>query len=471
MEAVMAFTSYAKSEMEVRTRVTIDHDSAWAAVLGRDGQRDGTFVYAVTTTGVFCRPSCPSRRPHRQNVLFFDAPAAAERAGFRACRRCKPLDAAAPTAAMVDKVRTYVESHLDDRITLSDLAGHVGVSTFHLQRTFKRETGLSPAQYAAARRAERFRRELKQGANVTRATYDAGYSSSSRLYAVSNAQLGMTPSTYRRGGHGMQIRYATADTAFGRLLVAATERGVCFVELGDDDRTLEAGLAAEYPLATREEAPAELRDLMSAVLATLDGVSPRAATSAAAVATAQTETPAAGQQRTTVPVDVKATDFKWRVWRALQEIPYGETRSYAEVAAAIGAPRAVRAVANACATTTHPRTARLPLRTAGGRDGGGHRRGRPGDRRPGRARAAAGRALLDDFQRLAPFGPGNPEPLFAAAVVRVERPMAMRGGHVRCMLTDGAGGAAAGRGLARGGHRARPAAAVGRGRRCTWSAG
>ena len=241
-------------------------------------------------------------------------------------------------------------AHLDDRITLSGLARHVGVSTFHLQRTFKRETGLSPAQYAAARRAERFRHELKQGANVTRATYDAGYSSSSRLYAVSNAQLGMTPSTYRRGGHGMQIRYATADTAFGRLLVAATERGVCFVELGDDDRTLEAGLAAEYPLATREQAPAELREWMSAVLATLDGASPRAATSAAAVATAQTETPAAGQQRTTVPFDVKATDFKWRVWRALQEIPYGETRSYAEVAAAIGAPRAVRAVANACAT-------------------------------------------------------------------------------------------------------------------------
>ena len=153
---------------------------------------------------------------------------------------------------------------------------HVGVSTFHLQRTFKRETGLSPAQYAAARRAERFRHELKQGANVTRATYDAGYSSSSRLYAVSNAQLGMTPSTYRRGGHGMHIRYATADTAFGRLLVAATERGVCFVELGDDDRTLEAGLAAEYPLATREQAPAEMGEWMSAVLATLDGAAPQA---------------------------------------------------------------------------------------------------------------------------------------------------------------------------------------------------
>ncbi len=271
----MAFTSYARSEMEARTRVTIDPDAAWAAVMGRDGQRDGTFVYAVTTTGVYCRPSCPSRRPHRQNVLFFDAPDAAERAGFRACRRCKPRDEAAPTVAMIEKVRTYIETHLDARIMLSGLARHVGVSTFHLQRTFKRETGLSPAQYAAARRAERFRQELKQGANVTRATYDAGYSSSSRLYAVSNAQLGMTPSAYRRGGRGMHIRYATADTAFGRLLVAATERGVCFVELGDDDRTLEAGLAAEYPLATREQAPAELGEWMSAVLATLDGGSPR----------------------------------------------------------------------------------------------------------------------------------------------------------------------------------------------------
>jgi AraC family transcriptional regulator of adaptative response/methylated-DNA-[protein]-cysteine methyltransferase len=329
--AFMAFTSYAISEMEARTRVTIDPDAAWAAVMGRDGQRDGTFVYAVTTTGVYCRPSCPSRRPHRQNVLFFDVPDAAEHAGFRACRRCKPRDEAAPTAAMIEKVRTFIDANLDARIMLSRLAQHVGVSTFHLQRTFKRETGLSPAQYAAARRAERFRHELKQGANVTRATYDAGYSSSSRLYAVSNAQLGMTPSTYRRGGRGMHIRYATADTAFGRLLVGATERGVCFVELGDDDGALEAGLAAEYPLATREQAPAEMGEMMSSVLATLDGAS-------------------GAQRQAAVPLDVKATDFKWRVWRALQEIPYGETRSYAEVAAAIGAPRAVRAVANACAT-------------------------------------------------------------------------------------------------------------------------
>jgi AraC family transcriptional regulator of adaptative response/methylated-DNA-[protein]-cysteine methyltransferase len=340
--AIMAITGYAISEMQARTRVTIDADAAWAAVTGRDGQRDGTFVYAVTTTGVYCRPSCPSRRPHRQNVEFFEAPDAAERAGFRACRRCKPRDEAAPTAAMIEKVRTYIDEHLDERVMLSGLARHVGVSTFHLQRTFKRETGLSPAQYAAARRAERFRQELKQGSNVTRATYDAGYSSSSRLYAVSNAQLGMTPSAYRRGGRGMHIRYATADTAFGRLLVAATERGVCFVELGDDDRALEAGLATEYPLASREEAPAEIGEWMSAVLATLDG-------SAAAPGTSGPGAAARGAEAA-VPLDVKATDFKWRVWRALQEIPYGETRSYAEVAAAIGAPKAVRAVANACAT-------------------------------------------------------------------------------------------------------------------------
>lgn len=349
----MAFTSYA-SEMEARTRVTIDPDAAWAAVTGRDGQRDGTFVYAVTTTGVYCRPSCPSRRPHRQNVQFFAAPAAAEGAGFRACRRCKPRDEVAPTAAMIEKVRTYIEANLDARIMLSRLARHVGVSTFHLQRTFKRETGLSPAQYAAARRAERFRQELKQGANVTRATYDAGYSSSSRLYAVSNAQLGMTPSAYRRGGRGMHVRYATADTAFGRLLVAATERGVCFVELGDDDPALEAGLAAEYPLATREHAPAEMGEWMSSVLATFDGSVPahraQEADAAREARRAAGKPGALAARATAIPLDVKATDFKWRVWRALQEIPYGETRSYAEVAAAIGAPKAVRAVANACAT-------------------------------------------------------------------------------------------------------------------------
>jgi AraC family transcriptional regulator, regulatory protein of adaptative response / methylated-DNA-[protein]-cysteine methyltransferase len=324
---------YADESAMARTTTTtttsFDADAAWAAVLARDAQRDGQFVYAVKTTGVYCRPSCPSRRPHRQNVEFFETCDAAEASGqFRACKRCDPRASAGPAAALVEAVRAYIDDHLDDRLTLSKLARHVGFSLFHLQRTFKRVTGLTPAQYASARRAERFRHELKQGANVTRATYDAGYGSSIRLYAVSNAHLGMTPGAYRRGGRGMHIQYATAASPFGRLLVAATERGICAVQLGDDDGRLEAALEVEYPLATRERAPDALMPLVSAVLAYLDGTTARPA----------------------VSLDVQATEFKWRVWRALQQIPYGETRTYGEVAAAVGAPRAVRAVANACAT-------------------------------------------------------------------------------------------------------------------------
>jgi AraC family transcriptional regulator of adaptative response/methylated-DNA-[protein]-cysteine methyltransferase len=322
----MTPTMYAR-ELEI-VIAHLNPEAAWTAVLARDRQHDRAFVYAVETTGVYCRPSCPSRRPHRRHVTFFDSCDAAERAGYRPCRRCRPRDAAAPTLAMVAHVRAFIDAHLDDRITLRLLARHIGLSPFHLQRTFKRTTGLTPAEYAAARRAERFRQELKQGANVTRATYDAGYGSSSRLYAVSNAQLGMTPGTYRRGGEGMHIRFATADSLFGRLLVAATDRGICAVQLGDDDATLEAGLAAEYPMATRERAAGEVEAWMTAVLARLDGAVPP----------------------TSVPIDVQATAFKRRVWRALQDIPYGETRTYGEIAAAVGAPRAARAVANACAT-------------------------------------------------------------------------------------------------------------------------
>lgn len=310
---------------------TVAPEAAWEAVLARDAQQDGRFVYAVKTTGVYCRPSCASRRALRHNVEFFGTCDTAEGAGYRACKRCQPRDSFGPSDALVESVRTFIDAHLDDRITLSKLARHAGFSAFHLQRTFKRKTGLTPAQYAAARRADRFKTELKQGANVTRATYDAGYGSSSRLYAVSNAHLGMTPGAYRRGGRGMHIMWATTGSPFGRLLVAATERGICAVQLGDDDGRLEAALEAEYPLATRERAPEALTPWMAMVQAYLDG------------------TTGAGSP---VPLDVQATEFKWRVWRALQAIPYGETRSYSEIATAIGAPRAVRAVANACATNS-----------------------------------------------------------------------------------------------------------------------
>jgi AraC family transcriptional regulator of adaptative response/methylated-DNA-[protein]-cysteine methyltransferase len=306
----------------------VSDDAAWTAVLGHDAAYDGRFVYGVGTTGVYCRPSCPSRRPLRTHVSFFDSIDAAEHAGFRACLRCRPGDAKAPWIAAIDRARDYIDAHLDEAVSLSRLGRHTGQSTFHLQRMFKRVVGLTPKQYQRLRRAERFKAHLKEGGSVTDAIYETGYGSSSRLYSVSNAHLGMTPSAYRRGGAGMHIRYATKATPFGKLLVAATDRGICSVMLGDREAALERTLAEDFPEATRARAPHEMERWIDAVLDTIEGK------------------PLGGE----VPIDVKATDFKWRVWRALLAIPYGETRTYAQIATSIGAPAASRAVGRACAT-------------------------------------------------------------------------------------------------------------------------
>ncbi len=311
-----------------RMQRSVNSDTAWQAVIDHDASYDGRFVYSVETTGVYCRPSCPSRRPRREHVSFFESVDAAEHAGFRACLRCRPRDAKAPWLAAIDRARVYIDAHLDEAASLSRLGHHVGQSSFHLQRMFKRVVGLTPKQYQRLRRTERFKAHLKDGASVTSAIYETGFGSSSRLYSVSNAQLGMTPSTYRRGGAGMQIRYATKGTPFGRLLVAATDRGICSVMRGDRDAELEQMLAADFPEAARERAPREMERWIDAVLESIEGKPLRA----------------------DLPIDVNATDFKWRVWRALLEIPYGETRTYRQIAESIGAPRAVRAVGRACAT-------------------------------------------------------------------------------------------------------------------------
>jgi AraC family transcriptional regulator, regulatory protein of adaptative response / methylated-DNA-[protein]-cysteine methyltransferase len=322
-------------------RGTLDDDAAWAAVTARDGRLDGRFVYAVATTGVYCRPGCGSRRPLRANVAFFATPDAAEAAGFRPCRRCHPRDTATAAETVVARARAHLDAHADEPVTLDVLARVAGMSPYHLQRTFKRLVGVSPKRYAAALRAERLKAELRGGATVSRATFDAGYGASSRAYHAADVHLGMSPAAYRRGGRGTHIRYATTASAVGRVLVAATERGVCAVTLGDDDAQLERALAAEFPNATRErvdvgEGPdgdaadgprGELREWLQAVAEHLDGTGGRLA----------------------VPVDAGGTAFQQRVWSALREIPYGETRSYSELAAAVGAPRAVRAVASACA--------------------------------------------------------------------------------------------------------------------------
>jgi len=310
-------------------------ERAWAAVAARDPAWDGRFVYAVSSTGIYCRPSCAARRPRRERVAFFADGGAAEAAGYRACRRCRPLQQGAPAAErQVAAARAFLAAHLDETVTLERLGREVGASPYHLQRTFKRLLGVTPKDYVLALRAERLKQRLKEGDDVTTATYEAGYGAGSRLYEQSNARLGMTPGTFRRGGRGAHIRFALAEAPLGRLLVAATERGICAVRLGDDDQALAAGLGRDYPQATLERVAAgdPLAGWVDAILASL------------APPAGAAPPPLAG-----LPLDVRATAFEWRVWRELQRIPRGATRSYGEVAAALGKPTAARAVARACA--------------------------------------------------------------------------------------------------------------------------
>jgi len=311
----------------------MDESVAWKSVLNRDASVDDRLLYGVTTTGIYCRPSCPSRRPKRDNVAFFSSVEAAERAGFRACQRCRPNRAKEPNPA-VERARSYIDNHIADlgeeRITLDLLGEESGMSPSHLQRKFKESFGLTPAQYIRARKSERLKGELKRGETVSRATFGAGYGSSSRVYEAADASLGMTPATYRRGGLGMHIEYVVTPTSIGSLMVAATERGVCAVMLGDSAGFLESALSKEYPAATRARvnaASSRLGGWVAEIVKGLEG----------------------GTTLANVPIDVKASAFRWKVWHELQKIPFGETRTYGEIAGAIGAPTAVRAVASACA--------------------------------------------------------------------------------------------------------------------------
>jgi AraC family transcriptional regulator, regulatory protein of adaptative response / methylated-DNA-[protein]-cysteine methyltransferase len=330
--------SYTCVVLEKQEQFTMYEDQYWQAVMERDGGANGSFVYAVRSTGIYCNPSCPSRRPRREEVMFFPLPAEAEEAGFRPCKRCRPREQTAddPQVEMVQRACRYLEQHLDDVPGLAELGAHVSVSPFHLQRVFKRVLGISPRQYAEARRLDRFKEQLKEGETVTQALYDVGFSSSSRLYERAPEQLGMTPTTYRRGGPGMHITYTIVDSALGRLLVAATGKGICSVCIGDDDAKLEAALWQEYPKAeirrdgehARDTGEDALHAWVKTLVQHLDGQQPHF----------------------DLPVDVRATAFQWRVWRELQAIPYGSTLSYSRVAQAIGQPKAARAVARACAT-------------------------------------------------------------------------------------------------------------------------
>jgi AraC family transcriptional regulator, regulatory protein of adaptative response / methylated-DNA-[protein]-cysteine methyltransferase len=306
-----------------------NNEELWQAVLAKDTRFDGSFVFAVSSTGIYCRPSCPSRRPRRERVAFFNLPEAAEQAGFRACLRCHPKEATVePHVQMVRTACRFIEEHQDGNLNLDLLGQHVGLSSFHLQRTFKHIMGITPRQYAEARRADKFKKGVRQGESLTNAMYDAGYGSSSRLYERATAELGMTPATYGREGRGANINYAIAPSPLGSLLVAATEKGICAVRLGESESALESNLRDEFPAADIRRGNGQLRDAVNAIVNHLSGKQPHL----------------------DLPLDIRATAFQRRVWEALRAIPYGTTRSYSQVAKAIGRPTAVRAVARACAT-------------------------------------------------------------------------------------------------------------------------
>jgi AraC family transcriptional regulator of adaptative response/methylated-DNA-[protein]-cysteine methyltransferase len=308
---------------------TSDVDARWTAVLTRDRRADGTFFYGVTSTGVFCRPSCASRRPRRDRVQFFASIADAERAGFRACRRCRPTEPATNTvAAPIQRAAAYLAAHVDETVPLERLARIAKLSPSHFQRQFTRALGVSPREYQAAIRADRFKRELRSGRDVTSAIYEAGYGSPSRVYERTPTGRGMAPSAYRRGGAGIEIGYTIVPSPLGKLLVAATSSGICAVKLGDSNRSLEEDLGREFPAASLVRDQMVRAEWVGAIVSGLEGSEPAA----------------------DLPLDVRGTAFQWQVWRALQRIPFGETRSYAEVAEAIGQPGAARAVARACAT-------------------------------------------------------------------------------------------------------------------------
>ncbi len=303
-------------------------DTMWSAVENRDASYDGKFFLGVRSTGIYCRPSCRSRQPLRRNVTFYASADDAEAAGYRPCKRCRPrLAHYAPQADQIASIRAYIEQHADERLTLERLAAQFSLSPFYLQRSFKQVTGLTPRQYAHSVRLAALKNQVRQQPRITDAIYAAGFQSSSRAYDASQA-LGMTLGAYRAGGAQVVIFYDVQPTEIGLLLVAATERGVCVVRIGDDEQSLIDTLAAEFPNAQHIRQAAPVSQAMAAINEYLAG----------------------SPQPIDMPLDVQATAFQSRVWAALREIPYGERRTYAQIAQAISQPGAARAVGNACAS-------------------------------------------------------------------------------------------------------------------------
>jgi AraC family transcriptional regulator, regulatory protein of adaptative response / methylated-DNA-[protein]-cysteine methyltransferase len=307
--------------------VDLEAERSWRAVVERDRRQDGRFVYAVETTTIYCRPSCPSRRPLRKNVRFLLSSAAAEREGYRACLRCRPQEALGPAEAVVERVRAMLQG-AEAPVPLAELGRRLSLSPSYLQRLFKQHTGLSPKAYSDARQFQALKEALRREEGVSAAIYAAGYQAPSRAYEKTRSRLGMTPSAYKKGGAGQRVAYAFAESSLGRTLVASTVRGVCRVAFGATDFGLLTELRAEYPKAELVLAGPEGAQLVREVVRAVD----------------------APWKSAHVELDLHGTAFQQRVWKALQSIPPGETASYAEVARAISAPRAVRAVARACAS-------------------------------------------------------------------------------------------------------------------------
>ncbi len=322
----------AKANSRVNAVPSLFAGRQWQQVLERDTSADGQFFYAVKSTKIYCRPSCPSRRPTRKQVTFFPTPAAAEAAGYRPCLRCQPertTPKADPQAGAIAAVTEYLKEHAEERTKLADVAKATGVGRLTILRGFKRVLGVSPGQYAKEQRLAKFKDRVRQPkARITDAIYEAGFGSSSRLYEKSEAALGMTPRTMRAGGAGLLIRYCTTTSPLGRMLVAATDRGVCSIAFGKDDAALLAELRTRFSKAELVAAKGNTGWLAEGV---------------AFVASQLSEHPLAA----TFPLDVRATAFQQRVWKALQAIPRGETRSYREIACELGRPTAARAVGTA----------------------------------------------------------------------------------------------------------------------------
>jgi AraC family transcriptional regulator of adaptative response/methylated-DNA-[protein]-cysteine methyltransferase len=309
----------------------ITSDPRWLSIVARDKEFDGKFFYSVKTTGVYCRPSCGARLARPENVRFYKTTEAAEKAGFRACKRCKPagLSLTEANTARIEKVCRLIERS-EEMPSLEKLSKHAGMSIFHFHRTFKAVTGLTPSGYGAAQRTKRVRKTLGKSLSVTDAIYDAGFNSNSRFYESANEVLGMTPTSFRAGGANTVIHFAIAECSLGSILVATSERGVCAVLMGDDPLRLVHELQDQFPRAELVGDKRGYEDLVAKVIGLI-------------------ESPGVGLD---LPLDIRGTAFQQRVWKALQQIRVGTTASYADIAKAIGMPKAVRAVAQACGANT-----------------------------------------------------------------------------------------------------------------------